>query len=174
MAWYDGDVRPPFRALLRLAASGAWLVGACDPSPPTASDAGPPVTAAPDAPAAVPPPASAAPATSKPPLEILKLTLTSGIENKEPVDALTKASPGKRIWAHVKVRNRSGRDRTVRLVFKVGDAERSSIRLDIEESWSFRTWGYVTLKPNDRSGELTVTVLDDMDAQLVEASLPIK
>jgi len=152
----------------------ACATAGCDP-PRGSGSADAAAEAGPDA-AVAPPPASSASAgpDSTTPLELLRLTLASGVEAKEPVDVLTKARPGQRVWAHVKLRNRSGRTKSVRLVFSVGGKERSRTDLDVEPSWSFRTWGYVTLQPGDRSGELAVSVLDDTGWALGESRLPIR
>ena len=79
------------------------------------------------------------------------------------------------MWAHVAVRNRSGKPRRISLLFRVDGEERSSIDLKIEPSWSYRTWGYNTLRPRDTSGQLTVEVRDlDDGSLLADAKLPIK
>lgn len=108
------------------------------------------------------------------PVEILKLRLTSGISNKEPVDALDHATPGQRVYAHLTVRNRTGRARQVHVAFTVDGKVRSAVDLKVEESWSWRTWAFVTLKDSDKPGKLEIAVTDDEGLPLEETSLPIK
>lgn len=149
------------------------LLAACDdpPSAPAvASSAAPPGSAASKAAA----PASASAAPVKLPLQILRFTLTSEVKAKEPVDKLEVAEGGQRVWAHLAVRNRTGGAKRLTLRFLVGDEERSSVDLTVESSWSFRTWGYNTLRATDKAGELTVEVRDDEGALLQKATLPIK
>ncbi len=153
------------------------LIVACDDAAPTSTAnaaSAPPIVAS-IAPASARPAASAAPApTPTPPLQVLKLTLTSDVKQKEPVDEMKEAGPGQRVWAHVAIRNRAADARRVSLVFKVDGEERSTVDLQIASSWSYRTWGYNTLRASDKSGELTVEVRDDGGAVLSAAKLPIK
>jgi hypothetical protein len=107
-------------------------------------------------------------------MKLLKMTLASGVRDKEPVDKLAAAKPGQRVWAHVTLRNRSGFPREIDLVFRVDGKERSRVTLNIDVSWSFRTWGYVTLRPADTSGDVTVTVVNDSGDELATAKIPIK
>jgi hypothetical protein len=107
-------------------------------------------------------------------MKILKMTLASGVRDKEPVDKLASAKPGQRVWAHVTLRNRTGFAREIDLVFRVDGKERSRVTLNIETSWSFRTWGYVTLRPTDTSGDVTVTVVNDSGDELATQKIPIK
>ena len=107
------------------------------------------------------------------PLELLGLTITSAVEKKEPVDKLKAAAPGTRVYAHLKMRNRSNETRTVRVDFLVNGKLRTPLKLDIEPSWSFRTWGYNTLQAND-TGELEVQVYDDAGGVLEKVKLPIQ
>jgi hypothetical protein len=102
------------------------------------------------------------------------MTFTSEVRNKEPVDKLTSARPGQRVWAHLLVRNRSDWTHTIKLAFSVNGQLRTTVDLDVASSWSYRTWGYVTLRPTDGRGVLTLRVTDDEDSKLVtEARLPI-
>jgi hypothetical protein len=107
-------------------------------------------------------------------LQILRFAFTSNIRDKEPVDKLDAAKPGQRVHAHVTFRNRTGSSREVDLVFRVNGKERSRVPLEVASSWSYRTWGYVTLRPADTSGEITVTVVDDAGEEIKTASLPIR
>ncbi|MBI4703899.1 MAG: DUF2914 domain-containing protein [Deltaproteobacteria bacterium] len=106
-------------------------------------------------------------------VQLLRLRLTSGIDRKNPVDKLYAARPGQRIWAHLAVRNRSGRERCVLVRFKVGGEPRTEIGLEVGHSWGWRTWAYVTLRPSDRSGPLEVEVVDDQGRLLVKERLAI-
>ncbi len=106
------------------------------------------------------------------PLELLQFRITSGIENKKAKDTLTTAVPGQRVWAHLTIRNRSATTRQVRLVFRVNGDERTTVSLDIDPSWSFRTWGYNTLRDLD-TGELDIEVTDDTGKVMVSDKLPI-
>lgn len=164
----------PVKKPTALFALAALLVLACD-DPPSTSAATPASAApiiAPIATATARPTASAAAPT--PPLQVLKLTLTSDVKQKEPVDELKEAAPGQRVWAHVAIRNRASDARRVSVVFKVDGEERSTVDLKIASSWSFRTWAYNTLRAGDKSGELTVEVRDDGGNVLAQAKLPIK
>jgi hypothetical protein len=107
-------------------------------------------------------------------LQILKFAFTSNIRDKEPADKLDAAKPGQRVYAHVTFRNRTGSSREVDLVFRVNGKERSRVPLEVASSWSYRTWGYVTLRPADSSGEIVVTVVDDTGEEIKAARLPIK
>jgi hypothetical protein len=171
----------PGRAALATVTSLA-LAG-CDPAPaskPSASVATATATAVAPAPAGSAPASvtgggsrGASPAASaNAPLEVLRLRLTSAIKDKEPVDDLTRAEPGKRVWAHVTARNRGAGKAGVQLVFRVDGDVRTTVDLDVDRSWSYRTWGYVTLRPDDR-GELEVEVIGDGEQALAEATLPI-
>lgn len=128
---------------------------------------------APTAPASVhAPEPSVSPEAPAGKLEVLKLRFAAKVEKKEPVGKLERAPAGERVYAHAVVRNRTGETRKIFLVFRVGDAVRSRVALDVVPSWSFRTWGYATLKPGDR-GKLDVAVETEDGKALAEASLPI-
>ena len=167
-----------------LFASAALLLIACDdpaPTPtlaPAASAAiatSAPSSAAPTiATAAARPSATASASATTPSLQVLRLTLTSEVKQKEPVDELKEAGPGQRVWAHVTLRNRAPESRRVSVSFKVDGDERSTVDLQVASSWSFRTWAYNTLRAGDKSGELTVEVRDDAGAVIGQARLPIK
>lgn len=159
-----------------------WLLVACDDPapasldaapPPPSSGAAPPNASAPKTPVNAPaPPSSAAP--EKAPLSLLRLTLTSAVKDKEPVDELKAAGPGQRVWAHLALRNRSSEARRLTLIFRVDGEERSTVDLKVEPSWSFRTWGYNTLRASDKSGDLTLEVRELSGPILTTARLPIK
>jgi Protein of unknown function (DUF2914) len=158
-----------------------WLcLGGCDersadgaPKAPPSSSASVPANV-PSA-AATPTPAqtgTAAPRT-RVPIELLGFTVTSNVDKKEPVDKLKTATPGARVYAHLKMRNRSNEARTVRVDFLVNGKLRTPLKLEIEPSWSFRTWGYNTLQASD-SGELEIQVYDDAGTMLERVRLPIQ
>ncbi len=107
------------------------------------------------------------------PVELLALTVTSNVEKKEPVDKLKAATAGARVYAHLKMRNRSDEKRTVHVDFLVNGKLRTPLKLDIDPSWSFRTWGYNTLQAGD-TGELEVQVYDDAGTMLERVRLPIQ
>lgn len=173
---------PDLVGLLRvtaLTASLAALAGGCDEP----ASAGPQTDAAAPRPSAsasasAAPSARAAPSASAPatkqPLQLLRMALTSEIKRKEPVDRLEAAEPGQRVWAHLVLRNRASGARKVRVIFRVNGDERSRVDLDVDPSWSYRTWAYNTLRKTDTQGDLTVEVRDDEDGVLTTAKLPIK
>ena len=117
--------------------------------------------------------ASASSTVPSVPLELQRFTFTSKVRNKEPADTLEKAESGQRVWAHFAIRNRSGETRKIAVAFSVNGEKRTSLDLKIEPSWSFRTWGYVTLRKTDTEGELTVEALDEQGVPLASGKLPI-
>ncbi len=159
-----------------------WLcLGGCnessaDGAQAVASNKAPPTNvAAPSATAASPTQAATPAQTQRArvPVELLALTVTSNVEKKEPVDKLKAATPGTRVYAHLKMRNRSDEKRTVHVDFLVNGKLRTPLKLEIEPSWSFRTWGYNTLQASD-TGELEVQVYDDAGTMLERVRLPIQ
>ncbi|MFT3774027.1 MAG: hypothetical protein QM820_52345 [Minicystis sp.] len=157
--------------LLLLAAA----LTACDErasagTPDAAPPAPPPTASA--RPSAAPTASGSAPATSGE-FKVLKMVLTSEVKKKEPVDKLDAAAPGQRVWAHVTLRNRTDATKPIALVFLVGGAERAKVDLKADPSWSYRTWGYVTLRPTD-SGELVAEVRDESGTVMERAKIPIK
>lgn len=128
------------------------------------------------APVLVPPSAvnelSAESEMSTRPMELLKFTWTSGVDARNPVDVLTTAKPGTKAYAHLTVRNRTGRARKLTMEFRVNGKKQTTLELDVDESWSWRTWGYNTV-PKDAKGTLELVVTDDEGHPLVESSLPI-
>lgn len=104
---------------------------------------------------------------------MLKLLFTTGVKNKEPVDALKVAEPGQRVYAHTAIRNRTEGAKNVSLVFLVGGQQRTKIDLSVEPSWSYRTWGYVTLRAGD-AGEVVAEVRDEGGDVMERARIPIK
>lgn len=130
----------------------------------------------------VPGPASAQPPSPAPAeeparkeqLELLAFSFTSAVRSKDPVDRYLAAKPGDRVYAHLTVRNLSGRPRRIHLMFVVNGNERTSLDLEIGHSWSWRTWGYNTLLADDAQGELFLRVTTDDGKTLVEQRLPIE
>lgn len=150
-----------------LASCGGGEVGAAASARPSAS-----------APLLAPPASGSGPSyeaeTGGGALELLKFTFTSGLKGKDPADKLTSVKPGQRVYAHLTLRNRSGRPRKVHVEFTVNGNERTSVDLDVESSWSWRTWAYNTVLPSDGKGTLELLVSDEEGNPLVEESLPIK
>jgi len=166
------QLAPP--TLFALLASLALASAGCDArARADTPDAAPPPPAS--ASVARPPPAppSASAAAEKGELSLLKLVFTSEVKSKEPADVLKSATPGQRVWAHLTVRNRGPAPRTLTLVFKVNGKERSRVDLKVVPSWSFRTWGYTTLRAEDLGG-LTLEVVDDSGATFATGALPIR
>jgi hypothetical protein len=143
-----------------------------------AAAAGPPDSGPAPTPTAAPTqaPAPAPTASSSPEggeLKVLKLQFTSEVKKKEPIDKLESAQPGQRVWAHVTARNRTDATKPITLAFLVGGSERSKIDLKVDPSWSYRTWGYVTLRAGD-TGEVVAEVRDDRGTVMERARIPIK
>jgi hypothetical protein len=107
------------------------------------------------------------------PLQLLKLVFTSEVKNKEPVDKLERAQPGQRVWVHLTMRNRGADARPITLAFRVNGDARTKVDLKIDPSWSYRTWGYSTLRASDLTGALDVDVRDDAGTLITSARLPI-
>jgi len=142
------------------------------------TDAGAPLDASSDAASAVVSPDKPAPSPSvesskRAPLELLKLVLTTGVQKKAPVDTIEEATAGERVYAHLTFRNRSGDKRKVHVDFLVNGKLRTPLDLEIEPSWSYRTWGYNTLQAGDK-GELVVRVLDETGATIAATRVPIR
>jgi hypothetical protein len=135
---------------------------AAPPAPTATSSARPPTA-----------PSASGSAAAEGELKVLKMVFTSEVRQKEPVDKLKSASPGQRVWAHVTMRNRTDATKPIKLAFLVGNNERSKIDLKIDPSWSYRTWGYVTLRDND-VGEVVAEVRDEAGTVMERLRLPIK
>lgn len=163
---------------IALFVSAALALVACDDPAPAATLPTLPASAvAPSAAAissALPRPSASAATAASAPLQVLKMTLTSEVKQKEPVDELKEAGPGQRVWAHLALRNRAPDAKRVSVTFKVDGEERSTVDLQVASSWSFRTWAYSTLRAGDKSGELTVEVRNDAGEIIGQAKLPIK
>lgn len=143
--------------------ASAGTPDAASPTPPASTSA----------PAAPPPSASASAPKAAGELKVLRLVFTSEVKRKEPSDKLDAAQPGQRVYAHVTARNRTDATKPIALVFLIGGTERSKIDLKIDPSWSYRTWGYVTLRDGD-AGELVVEVRDDAGTVMERGRIPIK
>jgi hypothetical protein len=163
---YHAAPRPWAASAIALVLLGAPTCSDRPPEPGGPSSAAPLSTA--------PAKASASAEKREPVFEVLRMTLTSGVRSRNPIDALEAAEAGQRVWAHVTARNRTGAQKRISVVFHVNDEERSTVDLKIDPSWSYRTWGYVTLKPADAGHELHVEVRGEGGALLAEDSLPIR
>ena len=107
------------------------------------------------------------------PMQLLGFTWTSGIERRDPKDKLHAVAPGQRVYTHLRVRNRSGRERCVRVKFRINGKPRPAITLKIGKSWSWRTWAYSTSRSDD-SGHIEVNVTDDQGNVLVSDKLLLR
>ncbi len=112
--------------------------------------------------------------TSTRPVELLKLVFASDVKDKAPVGPLQTAKTGERVYAHLTLRNQSGRPRKVHLEFAVDGEKRTTVDLFVGESWSWRTWAYNTILPKDAGKKLTLEVTDDAGHPLFEGALPIR
>lgn len=166
------------RRAVFIAFFGATLGAACKPSEKKLDQLAS-ATAPSSAPAVVdelPPPSESAAEddeTSTRPMELLKARFTSEVKGREPVDDLKVAHAGKRTYFHLTLRNRTGRERKIHVTFFVNEEKRTELDLDVAESWSFRTWGYNTLRSTDKNGKLRVTVEDDEGYPVADMTLPI-
>lgn len=139
------------------------------PTPTTTASSAPSTTALPGT--TVHPGATASPTSGE--LKVLKVVFTSAVKDKEPADKLDAAKAGQRVYAHATLRNRTDGPRPVVLAFLVDGATRTKIDLTVEQSFSFRTWGYVTLRDSDK-GDLVVEVRDAAGAVMERAKILIK
>lgn len=154
----------------------ALVLAGCDErasagTPDAAPPPPPPPSAAPTAAAKPSTGTTAAPAAGE--LKVLKMVFTTEVKSKEPSDKLDFAKAGQRVYAHVTLRNRTGGEKPIVLAFLVGGAVRSKIDLDVADSWSYRTWGYVTLRDGD-TGDLVAEVRDGSGTVMERARIPIK
>ena len=107
------------------------------------------------------------------PLQLLGFVFASRVESRKPVEQLRFARPGQRVYAYLRMRNRSGEERCLRVEFRVNGKKRTSVELEVGESWQWRTWAYATLRASDTSGTLELRVIDDQDRVVVDKRLPI-
>ena len=106
------------------------------------------------------------------PMQMLRFSFASGLEGKDPKDEMQVARPGQRVYAHLTMRNRSGRKRCLHLTFRVGGKKRTEVTLKVGESWSWRTWAYNTIKDDD-TGPLELTIEDDQKNLVLKKTLPV-
>jgi hypothetical protein len=118
---------------------------------------------------------SAAPSgASDKPLELLEAKLTPRVTNDKEADGLLlAASPGDRAYLHVKLRNRTGATRKVTTRCSIGGEERTTVDLDVRESWGFRTWSYCTPRKPDVGKALTMELFEG-DRLLVKREVPVE
>ncbi len=107
-----------------------------------------------------------------PPMELIKFMFTSGVEGKDPRDKLAIARPGQRVYSYFVMRNRSGRERCVKVELRVNGKRRTVLTLKVGKSWSWRTWGYNTLRHDD-DGILAAVVRDDQGREITTRQLGI-
>lgn len=106
------------------------------------------------------------------PMQVLRFTFTDGIEGKDPKSKLSVAKAGQRVYAHLAMRNRSGKKRCLHLTFRVGGKKRTEVTLPIGKSWQWRTYAYNTLRADDDK-PLELTVTDDQGALVLKKMLPV-
>lgn len=106
------------------------------------------------------------------PMQLLRFTFADGVEGKDPKSKLNVARAGQRVYAHLAMRNRSGRTRCLHLTFRVGGKKRTEVTLKIGKSWEWRTYAYNTLRADDDE-PLELTVTDDQGAVVVKKLLAV-
>ena len=106
------------------------------------------------------------------PLDILRFAFTDSVEGKDARVNLSVARPGQRVHTHIVLRNRSGRERCITIELRVNGKSRTTLTQKVGRSWSWRTWGYNTLRQDDR-GKLEAIVRDDQGKELQRRELPI-
>lgn len=115
-----------------------------------------------------------APSAGDKPLELLEAKLTPRVtSDKEPDGLLLAATPGDRAYLHVKLRNRTGATRKVTTRCSIGGEERTTVDLDVRESWGFRTWSYCTPRKPDVGKALTMELFEG-DRSLVKREVPVE
>ncbi len=111
--------------------------------------------------------------TSTRPVELLKIVFAADVKDKQPSGPLQVAKPGQKVYAHLTLRNRSGRPRKIRLDFTVDGEKRTNVELVVGESWSWRTWAYNTVLAKDAGKRLELEVTDDEGHPVFEGAIPI-
>ena len=106
------------------------------------------------------------------PMQLLDFRWTSGIDQRNPKDKLRVTKPGDRVYAYLRMRNRSGRERCLRVQFRISGKKRPPITLKVGKSWSWRTWAYSTSRSDDR-GFIELLVSDDQGYEIVRQKLPL-
>jgi hypothetical protein len=107
-------------------------------------------------------------------LELVEFQLTSEVKDKKPVDEIERTQPGKDVWAYMAVKNRSGEERCVTVIFRVNGKKRASVTLDVGESPSWRTWAHNRVLDGDAPGKIEVEIVSDQDVSLKKKTLPIE
>lgn len=103
--------------------------------------------------------------TDAPPLDIVKFTLTSKLENRKPTDELTMVKPGTKIYAYLVVKNLTKEERCLLVTFRVNGRKRASLTLDVGTSPTWRTWAHISPSKGDAPGTVEVEVTDDQGRQ---------
>lgn len=111
-------------------------------------------------------------ADDAPALTLGKLQLTSGLEDKKPVDELKELRSGQKLYAYLEVGSKVD-DRCVAVRFRFGDRERATLKLNIGRSPRWRTWAHVTAGKRDVGKTAEVTVYDDQGHELLKKTLPV-
>jgi len=106
------------------------------------------------------------------PMAVLRFRFTSNVRDRDAVDKLSVLRPGQRVYAYFRMRNRSGHSRCLKLTFRVNGKKRTTLTLGVGKSWSWRTWGYNTLRPDDR-GFLEVEAIDDQGKVVLKEHMAI-
>ena len=105
-------------------------------------------------------------------MQVLRFTWASGVEGRDPKDRLYIARPGQRVFAHMRIRNRSGRKRCLKATFRVGGKKRTEVTLNIGKSWNWRTWAYNTVRSDDK-GPLHLRIADDQGNVVLDKKLAV-
>jgi hypothetical protein len=107
------------------------------------------------------------------PMQVLRFVFADSVKGRKPGTKLFIARPGQRVYGHLTIRNRSGRDRCLRFVFRVNGKKRTELIHKIGKSWSWRTWAYNTVHRDDGQGQLQLEVIDDQGVTLLDKRLPV-
>jgi len=105
-------------------------------------------------------------------LKLGKLQLTSGLEEKKPIDELKELKSGQKLYAYLEVGSEVD-ERCVAVRFRFGDRERATLKLSIGRSPRWRTWAHVTAGKRDVGKTAEVTVYDDQGHELQKRTLPV-
>jgi len=107
-----------------------------------------------------------------PALKLGKVQLTSGLEDKKPIDELKEVHPGQKLYAYLEVGSEVG-ERCVSVRFRFGEHERATLTLDIGRSPRWRTWANVTVGKKDVGKTAEIAVFDDQGHELAKRTLPV-
>ena len=113
-------------------------------------------------------------AAGQAPLELVKLQLTSNVEEREPVDEIERAKAGEHVWAYLEVANGSDVGRCVSVVFRVDGGKRAALTLDVGPSPRWRTWAKNRMVEADAGKTLEIEVRDDQGRVLDTRRLRIE